>query len=848
MKIFRIVILLFIVSFVSLNAQNLSNPETRGVWITGNYLQGGSDAIESMIKGLSDANFNTIFIDVWYSGSTIYPSSVVSSAGGPKQNSVFIGKDPLRTTIDIAHKYGIEVFAWFEYGFSVGYSSDSTDVPEILKLHPDWSMTQRDTSKHFDSEDVYFFWVDPAVSAASKFMVDLYTECAKNYPDIDGIELDRMRYPAVNYSYSDSSRKKFMLETSNPDPLTLPNNNIAWASWRRLQVTNVVKDIYQSVKKVNPECIVTGAVVPPYMMYGASDDKLQAWDVWAKNSYMDILEPMLYLLVSDFPNQSYLCKGYIPSGFKLESGIAISSAGSVANTITEIKDARAAGFAGQVIWYYGDLLSYPNAMSSLKSFYQYKTVPDFDDLIIDNSTSNVFTAAGSWSSNRGGYNGTYQKADAINGNTAIFKARVLRSGQYLLYGYWTGDSTSNSSKVLIEVSSNTIHEIDTVNQTLGVNTWNFVSKYNINSGDTVTIKLYGTGGGSIIADAFRLKRGSIFDIIDTAIPDSQTVLIKFSNPLLSPVSALTKITSSDLNGSLSFFIDQVDNTVLHVTIPALSKGATFKLNIEGLVDVIYDTLNVSTNITYNPDSTEFILDNQNQNSFWKLAGNWVSDTSFTANGGFFYQAKQTTSFSRVEWGPQKIYLDGYYDVSVKIPKTKVSMSEKCLYIIKDHFSTDSIYVSQNANSGTITKLGTFPFKSNDQFAVLLTSVAGADTNSYLTADAVILKRAVEIVSSVMNNKINKPVSFVICQNYPNPFNPSTTINFSIPGDAKVSIVIYNILGEKVRELLNAKQFNMGNWNVRFDGLSLSSGIYFAMVKVKGKNFEGQKVLKMLLLK
>ena len=154
--------MLFICSLIPIKAQNLSEPETRGVWITGNFLEGGSDSIETMIKGLSDANFNTIFIDVWYNGSTIYPSTVVSSAGGPEQNPVFSGEDPLRNTLDIAHKYGIEVFAWFEFGFSVGYSYDSTDVPNILKLHPDWSMVQKDTTKHFDSEDAYFFWVDPA--------------------------------------------------------------------------------------------------------------------------------------------------------------------------------------------------------------------------------------------------------------------------------------------------------------------------------------------------------------------------------------------------------------------------------------------------------------------------------------------------------------------------------------------------------------------------------------------------------------------------------------------------------------------------------------------------------------
>jgi hypothetical protein len=329
--------------------------------------------------------------------------------------------------------------------------------------------------------------------------------------------------------------------------------------------------------------------------------------------------------------------------------------------------------------------------------------------------------------------------------------------------------------------------------------------------------------------------------------DSQTVLVKFSNALLNPVPGMTKVTSSIVNDNLSFKINAADNTVLQVSVPAVSKGTSFKLNIAGLVDVLYDTLNVSVNIIYNPDSTMLILDDQSQNSFWKLAGNWFTDTSYSASHGVFYKAKQTSSFSRVEWGPQKIYLDGYYDVFVNIPKTASPLTDKCLYIIKDHFATDSIFISQAVNAGSVVKLGSFPFKANDQFATLLTSVVGADTGKYLSADAVTIKRVVEI-STAVDKSISKPDKFVIYQNYPNPFNPATNINFYLPSNAKVSIAVYNILGEKVRELFDGKDLNQGNHTVKFDGENLTSGIYFALVQIKGQNYTGQKVLKMLLLK
>ena len=283
MRKIPLVILCMICISVSALAQNMTSPETRGVWITGNFLQGGTAAIETVMKNMQSANLNVAYVNVWYDGSTIYPSEVVPQAGGPSQNSVFKGSDPLQETIDIAHKYGIQVIAWFEYGFSVGVNTDSTKIPNILKLHPDWSMVESDTTKKFDYDSGnYFFWVDPAVSSAADFIVNLYQECAKKHSDIDGIELDRTRYPTTNYSYSDTARARFMKETGNRDPLFLGNNNSAWTLWRRQQVTNVVKRIYQAIKSVNSTCVVTGAVVPPYMMYGGDQDKMQGWDVWAK--------------------------------------------------------------------------------------------------------------------------------------------------------------------------------------------------------------------------------------------------------------------------------------------------------------------------------------------------------------------------------------------------------------------------------------------------------------------------------------------------------------------------------------------------------------------------------------
>jgi hypothetical protein len=70
-----------------------------------------------------------------------------------------------------------------------------------------------------------------------------------------------------------------------------------------------------------------------------------------------------------------------------------------------------------------------------------------------------------------------------------------------------------------------------------------------------------------------------------------------------------------------------------------------------------------------------------------------------------------------------------------------------------------------------------------------------------------------------------PGNFEMAQNYPNPFNPSTTIKYAISKSANVNLTIYNVLGQKVMELVNAYQ-NSGTYEVNFKATSLSSGIYF----------------------
>ncbi|MCH7965765.1 MAG: M6 family metalloprotease domain-containing protein [Bacteroidetes bacterium] len=98
-----------------------------------------------------------------------------------------------------------------------------------------------------------------------------------------------------------------------------------------------------------------------------------------------------------------------------------------------------------------------------------------------------------------------------------------------------------------------------------------------------------------------------------------------------------------------------------------------------------------------------------------------------------------------------------------------------------------------------------------------------------------------IVNDVQDDENNNtiPTDFALSQNYPNPFNPSTSIEFSVPVDANVTLTIYNLLGQVITTLVN-REISAGNYSVVWNGtdingLQVSSGIYFYEMKTNGNN-------------
>jgi hypothetical protein len=96
------------------------------------------------------------------------------------------------------------------------------------------------------------------------------------------------------------------------------------------------------------------------------------------------------------------------------------------------------------------------------------------------------------------------------------------------------------------------------------------------------------------------------------------------------------------------------------------------------------------------------------------------------------------------------------------------------------------------------------------------------------------------ITGIQQTGSEVPARYVLEQNYPNPFNPTTTFKFSLPKEGYVEIILYDITGREVANLVS-DPFKAGTYTVTFDGTNLSSGVYFYRI-VSGDFTDAKKMV------
>jgi uncharacterized lipoprotein YddW (UPF0748 family) len=271
--------------------------ELKGTWVR--PTETSREQIVSTIEKMKANGFDSIFLETYFHGKTIFPSKTMNKYGFTVQNEIFEGFDPLEVWIQEAHKRDMKVHIWFQ-SFYVGNKAPSSEPTSILSVRPDWgNKTQRYADLHGATKSTSEhngYFIDPANPEVQDFLLELLDEIITTYKP-DGINLDYIRYPNAtagsisnSWGYTEYARNDFK-EEYGVDPVGLTAADVHWYDWnqyRRNKITNFVKKVGALGKEKQ---VYISAVIFPDLA-SALATKQQDWRNWSMNNYIDGFTPL----------------------------------------------------------------------------------------------------------------------------------------------------------------------------------------------------------------------------------------------------------------------------------------------------------------------------------------------------------------------------------------------------------------------------------------------------------------------------------------------------------------------------------------------------------------------------
>lgn len=365
-------ICLFILTYKEFHAQEL-----RGTWIARDQM-GTKEALAQAIDSIAAANFNVIYVNAWSRGYPLWKSNVFYNHTGLYIDPTYEGRDILAEAIAEAHKHGLHIEAWFEYGFVGGYEPyfpGSSGKGKIFDTHPDWVAKRVDGGEKDNSN---FYWMVQTRKDVQDFLIGLVMEIVRNY-DVDGLELDRIRYSSLQYGYDSYTDSLYRLEhNGNPPPINY--SDASWIRWRADKLNEFQARVYDSVKSVRPKFNLSNAPsLYSSSQYTSYNNFCQDWVWWVNNNKIDNVQVQSYV---ESPEAFSSILNYIQSMVNDKSKVfpsfAIKPGGNTLppQVVFQFIDVtRSKGFKGNSIWYSNDLRNY---FQDLKvNRYQQKTHPPY---------------------------------------------------------------------------------------------------------------------------------------------------------------------------------------------------------------------------------------------------------------------------------------------------------------------------------------------------------------------------------------------------------------------------------------------------------------------------------------
>lgn len=228
---------------------------------------------------------------------------------------------------------------------------------------------------------------------------------------------------------------------------------------------------------------------------------------------------------------------------------------------------------------------------------------------------------------------------------------------------------------------------------------------------------------------------------------------------------------------------------------------------------------------------KYVLINRESSSINAVNGLEVipsPDDTYGAETAEFFSPSNVVAFYRPGSSYSGFkYLDGTFTSLTSFDWYSGYTVDSDLWNWLNHGSIDTTYTSVSTD-GIVTIPGqtAVPVASGDSVTLYVAYAVGVDQNELLASmDSAVTKFNQNFPTSVNEFNTKLPGNFSLKQNYPNPFNPSTKIDFVITKNEKVSLTIYDILGQAV-EVLVDDHLSAGEYSFDFSAKNLTSGVYY----------------------
>ncbi|MDZ7412400.1 MAG: family 10 glycosylhydrolase [candidate division KSB1 bacterium] len=335
--------------------------ELRAVKLTNvdSYVLFDDAEIARAMDFLATHGFNAVLPVVWNGHGvdgvyTLYPSRVMERVFGRPIYPLFSpGRDPLERVVIEAHRNGMEVYPWFEMGFSCSYSQAGG---YILRAFPEWALRDNTGALVVKNGFDWMSGINPEVQA---LLLSLVTEIVDRY-DVDGVEFsDRIPAMPVEGGYDRVTAQLYAQEHGGSAP---PSNcrEPEWMRWRAQKLTEFYRAVRDSVKRRGRHLIVSSS---PSAYPWAYQEYLQDPPTWLNTGIIDNVIPQLYRYTfADYLYELNSALSYVPAAMRdrFFSGILIYLRGenyliTPGYLLQAIKANRAVGVRGEALFFYEGL-------------------------------------------------------------------------------------------------------------------------------------------------------------------------------------------------------------------------------------------------------------------------------------------------------------------------------------------------------------------------------------------------------------------------------------------------------------------------------------------------------------